>query len=41
MLDLPKLNFNENGELEITATPASSKHDFDFLKASGIFIIKN
>ena len=32
MLDLPELNFNEKGELEITATPASSKHDFDFFE---------
>jgi len=32
MLDLPKLNFNENGELKISASTASSKHDFDFFE---------
>ena len=32
ILDLPKLNFNENGELEILASIESSKHDFDFFE---------
>lgn len=28
-LTIPKLNFDKNGELVITASPTSSKHDFD------------
>jgi hypothetical protein len=28
---IPKLNFDANGELKITASPASSQSDFDFL----------
>jgi hypothetical protein len=32
ILDLPELNFNANGELEITATASSSKNDFDFFE---------
>lgn len=31
-LDLPKLNFTATGDLEIVATPSSSKHDFDFFE---------
>ena len=31
-LEIPKLNFDANGELIITASPASSKHDFDFFE---------
>lgn len=30
-IELPRLNFDTNGELIITASPASSKSDFDFL----------
>ncbi|MDB5221476.1 MAG: hypothetical protein JWN83_143 [Chitinophagaceae bacterium] len=29
-LEIPKVNFDKNGELIITASPNSSKHDFDF-----------
>lgn len=29
-LEIPQLNFDKNGELVITASPNSSKHDFDF-----------
>ena len=29
-IEIPKLNFNEEGELIITASPTSSNHDFDF-----------
>ena len=29
-LEIPKLNFDTNGELTITASPTSSKNDFDF-----------
>jgi hypothetical protein len=29
-LEIPKVNFDTNGELIITASPTSSKHDFDF-----------
>lgn len=29
-LEIPKVNFNINGEQVITASPDSSKHDFDF-----------
>jgi len=29
-LEIPKVNFNTNGELIITASPNSSRHDFDF-----------
>lgn len=31
-LEIPTLNFKANGDLDITATPASSKHDFDFFE---------
>ena len=31
-LEIPKLNFDANGELIITASPASTKHDFDFFE---------
>jgi hypothetical protein len=31
-LDIPKLNFDSNGELIITAAFSSSKHDFDFFE---------
>jgi hypothetical protein len=31
-LDLPKINFDSNGELIITASAMSSKHDFDFFE---------
>lgn len=30
--EIPKINFDENGELIIIASPTSSKNDFDFLK---------
>ena len=30
MLQIPKINFDNNGELIITASPTSSSHDFDF-----------
>ena len=29
-LEIPKVNFDKNGELIIVASPTSSKHDFDF-----------
>ena len=29
-LEIPKVNFETNGELIIIASPTSSKHDFDF-----------
>ncbi len=29
-LEIPKINFDSKGELVITASPNSSKHDFDF-----------
>lgn len=29
-LEIPKVNFDEDGNLIITASPTSSKHDFDF-----------
>ena len=29
-LEIPKSNFDTNGELILTASPTSSKHDFDF-----------
>ena len=29
-LEIPKVNFDRNGELIIVASPTSSKHDFDF-----------
>lgn len=29
-IEIPKINFGKDGELIITASPASSKHDFDF-----------
>lgn len=29
-LEIPKVNFDTNGVLIITASPSSSKHDFDF-----------
>ena len=29
-IEIPQLNFNEEGELIITASPTSSNHDFDF-----------
>ncbi|WP_290970858.1 hypothetical protein [Flavobacterium sp.] len=29
-LEIPKLQFDENGELIITASQSSSKDDFDF-----------
>ena len=31
-IEIPKLNFDSNSELIITASPGSSKHDFDFLE---------
>jgi hypothetical protein len=31
-LNIPKLNFDSNGELIIEPTPTSSKHDFDFFE---------
>src|SRR4029079_10446929 len=31
-LDLPKITFNENGELVVTASASSSHHDFDFFE---------
>ncbi|MEN2489361.1 hypothetical protein AAYQ05_16290 [Flavobacterium sp. B11] len=31
-LEIPKINFDANGELIITASPTSSKHDFDFFE---------
>ena len=32
ILEIPKLNFDANGELIITPTSSSSKHDFDFFE---------
>lgn len=32
MLKIPEINFDQNGELIITPTTTSSKHDFDFFK---------
>ena len=29
-IEIPKINFGKDGELIITASPTSSKHDFDF-----------
>ncbi|MBK9382092.1 MAG: hypothetical protein IPN39_12290 [Chitinophagaceae bacterium] len=29
-IEIPQLNFDKDGELIITASPTSSKHDFDF-----------
>lgn len=29
-IEIPKINFDKDGELIITASPTSSKHDFDF-----------
>lgn len=29
-MEIPQLSFDQNGELVITASPNSSKHDFDF-----------
>ncbi len=31
-LEIPALNFDLNGDLIISATPSSSKHDFDFFE---------
>jgi hypothetical protein len=31
-LEIPKIDFDQNGELKITASPTSSKHDFDFFE---------
>lgn len=31
-LEIPKINFDTNGELVITASPTSSKDDFDFFE---------
>ncbi|WP_281632434.1 hypothetical protein [Flavobacterium luteolum] len=31
-LEIPKINFDANGELIITASPTSSKNDFDFFE---------
>jgi hypothetical protein len=31
-LNIPKINFDTNGELVITASETSSKHDFDFFE---------
>jgi hypothetical protein len=31
-IEIPKVNFDSNGELIIRASPTSSKYDFDFLK---------
>ncbi|QLC64874.1 hypothetical protein LPB248_00850 [Flavobacterium sp. LPB0248] len=31
-LEIPKINFDANGELIIMASPTSSKHDFDFFE---------
>jgi hypothetical protein len=31
-IDIPKLVFDSNGEIVITASPNSSKHDFDFFQ---------
>jgi hypothetical protein len=31
-LEIPKINFDTNGELIITASPSSSKNDFDFFE---------
>ena len=38
-LQVPKLIFDTNGELIITPTPTSSKHDFDFFE--GKWLVKN
>jgi hypothetical protein len=31
-IDIPEINFDAQGELIITASPTSSKHDFDFFE---------
>ncbi len=31
-LEIPKISFDKNGELKITASPSSSHHDFDFFE---------
>ena len=31
-IEIPKINFDENGELIIYASPSSSKNDFDFFE---------
>ena len=31
-IEIPKVNFDQNGELVITASTSSSKHDFDFFE---------
>ena len=33
-LEIPKINFDTTGELIITASPTSSKHDFDFFEGT-------
>jgi len=38
-LEVPKISFNNNGELVITASPTSSKNDFDFYQ--GKWKLKN
>ena len=38
-LEIPKISFDSNGELVITATETSSKHDFDFFE--GKWQLKN
>lgn len=39
-LNIPELHFDANGELIISSTSASSKHDFDFFEANGNCLIK-
>jgi hypothetical protein len=34
-LAIPKVNFDPNGELKITASPTSSQNDFDFPVGNG------
>lgn len=38
-LEIPKISFDSKGELVITATETSSKHDFDFFE--GKWLLKN